>query len=157
MSVSSPPAGPVEWVALSFPGATLESGVAGPLAELVRAGTVRVLDAVVVHKAGDGTVTEGEIADETLDDGTVALDDGDGDVLELLSHNDLLSIAEGLENDTTTLVLVWENRWAAGFAQAVRTHGGTVLAHDRVAPADVAAALAATDTGAARTPEGITS
>jgi len=116
-----------------------------------------VLDAVVVHKAADGTVTEGEIADETLDDGSAALDDVDGDVLELLSHDDLLSIAEGLANDTTTLVLVWENLWATGFAQAVRTHGGTVLAHDRVAPADVAAALTATATGADRTPEGITS
>ena len=118
---------------------------------------MRVLDAVVVHKAADGTVTEGEIADETLDDGSAALDDVDGDVLELLSHDDLLSIAEGLENDTTTLVLVWENLWAADFARAVRTHGGIVLAHDRVAPADVAAALAATDTGADRAPEGITS
>ena len=159
MSVSSPPAGPVEWVALSFPGAALGSTVAGPLADLVRAGTVRVLDAVVVHKAADGTVTEGEIADETLDDGRAALDDvdGDGDVLELLSHDDLLSIAEGLANDTTTLVLVWENLWATDFARAVRTHGGTLLAHDRVAPADVAAALAATETGADRTPEGITS
>ncbi len=157
MSVSSPPAGPVEWVALSFPGAALGSTVAGPLTDLVRAGTVRVLVAVVVHKATDGTVTEGEIADETMDDGSAALDDVDGDVLELLSHDDLLSIAEGLDNDTTTLVLVWENLWAADFAQAVRTHGGTVLAHDRVAPADVAAALAATETGADRTPEGITS
>ena len=91
-----------------------------------------------MHKAADGTVTEGEIADETA-----AFDDVDGDVLELLSHDDLVSIAERLENDTTTLVLVWENRWAAGFAGAVRTHGGTVIAHDRVAAADVAAALAA--------------
>jgi hypothetical protein len=136
MPLTSPPVGPVEWVALSFPGPELASGVAAPLAELVGARTVRVLDAVVVHKAADGTVTEGEIADESA-----ALDDVDGDVLELLSHDDLLSIAETLRNDTTTLVLVWENLWAAGFAEAVRTHGGTVIAHDRVAPADVAAAL----------------
>ena len=139
---TSPPVGPVEWVALSFPGPVLGSGVAGPLAELVHAGTVRVLDAVVVHKAPDGSVTEGEIADEAGDDGIGALDDVDGDVLELLSHDDLRSIAERLENDTTTLVVVWENLWATAFADAVRTHGGTVLAHDRVAPAEVAAALA---------------
>ena len=42
-------------------------------------------------------------------------------MLELLSHDDLLSIAGASENDTTTLVLVWENLWAADFAQAVRT------------------------------------
>ena len=140
MPLTSPPSGPVEWVALSFPGPALGSDVSAPLAELVRAGTVRVLDAVVVHKAADGTVTEGEIADETA-----AFDDVDGDVLELLSHDDLRSIAERLKNDTTTLVLVWENLWATAFAEAVRTRGGSVLAHDRVAAADGAAALAAQD------------
>lgn len=142
MTLTSPPTGPVEWVALSFPGPVLGSGVSAPLAELVRAGTVRVLDAVVVHKAADGTVTEGEIADEAGDDGIGALDDVDGDVLELLSHDDLRSVAESLDNDTTTLVLVWENLWATAFADGVRAHGGSVIAHDRVAPADVAAALA---------------
>ena len=38
-------------------------------------------------------------------------------------------------------MLVWENLWASGFADAVRTHGGSVLAYDRVLPAAVAAAL----------------
>ena len=157
MPLTSPPAGPVEWVALSFPGAELGSGVAAPLAELVRAGTVRVLDAVVVHKGPDGTVTEGEIADEAGDDGSAALDDVDGDVLELLSHDDLVSIAERLENDTTTLVLVWENLCSATFAGAVRRHGGTVIAHDRVAAADVAAALQVAESGADRAQDGVAS
>ena len=157
MPLTSPPVGPVEWVALSFPGPDLGSGVAAPLAELVRAGTVRVLDAVVVHKGPDGTVTEGEIADEGGDNGIGTLDDVDGDVLELLSHDDLRSIAERLENDTTTLVLVWENLWAATFAGAVRTHGGTVIAHDRVAAADVAAALQVAESGADRAQDGVAS
>ena len=65
-------------------------------------------------------------------------------MLELLSHDDLEAIAESLQNDSTTLVLVWENLWASGFADAVRTHGGTVLAYDRVLPAAVATALAGT-------------
>jgi hypothetical protein len=134
--MTSPPHGPVEWVAITFPGTTLGAGVAAPLAELVDAKTVRLLDAAVVHKAADGTVTEGEPADETS-----AFDDVDGDVLELFSHDDLQAIAESLENDTTTLVLVWESLWASGFADAVRSHGGSVLAYDRVLPAAVAMAL----------------
>ena len=76
--------GPVEWVAITFPGTVLDAAVATPIAELVEAKTVRLLDAAVVHKAADGTVTEGELADETS-----AFDDVDGDVLELLSHDDL--------------------------------------------------------------------
>ena len=137
MPVTSPPAGPVEWVAITFPGPALGAGMAAPLSELVEARTVRVLDAVVVHKAADGTVTEGELADETS-----AFDPVEGEVLELVSHADLRTIAERLANDTTTLVLVWENLWAAGFADAVRAHGGSIVAHDRVPADDVARALA---------------
>jgi len=133
--MTSPPVGPVEWVAITFPGHVLGTAVAAPLADLVAAKTVRLLDAAVVHKAADGTVTDGELADETA-----GFDGVDGDVLELLSHDDLQAIAESLQDDTTTLVLVWENLWASGFADAVRAHGGRVLAYDRVLPAAVDAA-----------------
>lgn len=136
MPVTSPPTGPVEWVAITFPGEVLGSAVAAPLAGLVESKTVRVLDAAVVHKAADGTVTEAEIADETT-----AFDDVDGEVLELLSSGDLVAIADGIEPDTTTLVLVWENLWATAFAEAVRAQGGRVLAHDRITPQSVATAI----------------
>ena len=48
--------GPVEWVALTFPGTVLDPAVARPLGDRVAAGTVRVLDAVVVHKAQEAAV-----------------------------------------------------------------------------------------------------
>jgi hypothetical protein len=150
MAETTPAVGPVEWVALTFPGAVLDPTVARPLADLTAAGTVRVLDAVVVHKAPDGTVTEGELDDE----GAGAFDGVDGEVLELLSHDDLLSIAERLGPDTTTLVLIWENRWATGLAEAVRRQGGSVLAHDRVPPADVDRALRAVAAASAGASEG---
>jgi len=150
MPDTSPSTGPVEWVALTFPGTVLDPAVARPLGDLVAAGTVRVLDAVVVHKAPDGTVTEGELEDE----GAGAFDEIDGDVLELLSHHDLLTIAERLEPDSTTLVLIWENRWANGLAEAVRRRGGSVLAHDRVPPEDVGRALRAAGLEPAGAPDG---
>jgi Family of unknown function (DUF6325) len=140
MSATSPPGGlgPVEWVALTFPGTALDPAVAGPLAELVGSGTVRVLDAAVVHKDAAGDITETELEDE----GVPAFDDVDGEVLELLSADDLLSIAEALERDTTTLVVLWENVWARSFIEAVRGCGGTVLAHERVPRAAVERAMA---------------
>ncbi len=88
MPVTSPPAGPVEWVAITFPGSGLGPEVTAPLAGLVDTKTVRVLDAVVVRKAADGTISEVEI-----DAGASAFDRVDGEVLELLSHDDLLAIA----------------------------------------------------------------
>jgi CBS domain-containing protein len=139
MHAKPPPGGPVEWVALTFPGPKLASSVAAPLAELVRAGTVRILDAAVVHKDVDGEVTGTELEDE----GVAGFDDVDGEVLELLSDDDLLRIAEQLDYDTSTLVVIWENLWATAFADAVRESGGTLLAHDRIPAADVVQALQA--------------
>jgi hypothetical protein len=147
MPATSPPVGPVEWVALTFPGSTLDPAVVSPIADLVGAGSVRVLDAAVVHKDADGAVTGAELEDEGVQV-TAAFDAVDGEILELLSDDDLLAVAERLEDDSTTLVLVWENRWATAFAEAVRRAGGTVLAHDRVPRNDVERAVRAS------TPEG---
>jgi Family of unknown function (DUF6325) len=143
MHAEAPPGAPVEWVALTFPGPTLASSVAAPLADLVRAGTVRILDVAVVHKDADGVVTGTELDDE----GVAGFDDVDGEVLELLSHDDLVGIAERLDYDTSTLVVIWENLWATAFADAVRESGGTLLAHDRIPSEDVERALQALGSG----------
>src|SRR3712207_1955120 len=64
MSAPSTTMGPVEWIAIAFPGPRLADALAPALAELVRSGTVRLLDAVVVHASVDGTVTISELEDE---------------------------------------------------------------------------------------------
>ena len=127
--------GPVEWVAIAFPGAVLDPRIAPALARLVRSGTARLMDAVVVHRDVDGRVRIAEVED--------CLEEVDGDVLELLSDQDLVGLAAGLEPGTTALVLVWENLWAAGFATDVRGAGGMLLAHARVPHEDVVRALRA--------------
>jgi uncharacterized membrane protein len=131
--------GPVEWIAIAFPGPSLDPRIAPALAALVRSGTARLMDAVVVHRDAEGGVRIAEVAD----DGENGLEEVDGDVLELLSDEDLVGLGAGLEPGTTALVLVWENLWAAGFATDVRRAGGMLLAHDRVPHEDVERALRA--------------
>ncbi|MEU6698518.1 DUF6325 family protein [Pseudonocardia sp. NPDC046786] len=82
------PLGPVAWVAVEFDGDRLAPAVVGPLAELVDAGTVRLLDAAVVHKDAGGAVRGAEPTEAGVD-----FDAVDGDVLELLSDDDLDGIA----------------------------------------------------------------
>jgi Family of unknown function (DUF6325) len=120
--------GPVEWVALTFPALTLDPRVVPPLRDIVAPGDVRLLDAVVIHKDDDGVMTESELESEGLQ----AFESLDGDVLELLSDDDLIAIAASLAPGTTTLVLVWENRWAARFAEAIGQAGGELAAYDRI-------------------------
>lgn len=138
------PSGPVEWVAVEFDGDRLAPGVVAPLAELVDAGTVRLLDAAVVHKDAAGLVRSAELTEEGLD-----FDQVDGDVLELLSDDDLDGVAAELTPGSTTLVLVWESLWAARFAGAVRAASGRLIAHDRIPAERVTRALAALDTAGA--------
>jgi hypothetical protein len=131
------PDGPVEWVALTFPGRAVDPRVVPPLREIVDTGQVRLLDAAVIHVDDDGAMSESEVED----DGVPGFEGLDGDVLELLSDDDFLAIATGLEPGSTTLVLVWENRWAGRFAGSVRLAGGQLAMHDRVPHDRVVAAL----------------
>ena len=93
------------------------------------------MDAVVVHRDVDGGVRIAEVED--------GLEEVDGDVLELLSEQDLVALAVDQEPGTTALVLVWENLWAARFAADVRRAGGILQAHGRVPHEDVDRALRA--------------
>jgi hypothetical protein len=130
-------AGPVEWVALTFPGPALDPRVVPPLRDIVQPGHVRLLDAAVIHKDADGVMTESELETE----GVAAFDDLDGDVLQFLNEDDLIAIAASLAPGTTTLVLVWENRWAADLAEAIRQVGGELSAYDRIPWARAEAAM----------------
>ena len=46
-------------------------------------------------------------------------------------------------------MIMYENRWAAPFAAAVRRNGGVLLDNQRIPHADVVAALDATESSAA--------
>ena len=136
---ASSPLGPVEWIVIVFPGPALDPRIAPALASLVRSGTARLMDAVVVHRDLDGRVRIAEVED----DGEGGLEEVDGDVLELLSDEDLAGLAADQQPGTTALVLVWENLWAAGFATDVRRAGGILKAYGWVPQEDVERALRA--------------
>lgn len=132
--------GPVEWVALAFPGDTVDPAVVPAMARLVEAGTVRILDLVIVSHSDSGEVRVSEY-DEAPEPLRSALDVLDGDVLDLVGEVDLPVIAAELAPGSTALVVVWESRWAAELAQAVVAAGGELFTHDRIPRDTVLAAL----------------
>ncbi len=110
--------------------------------DLSAAGTVRLLDAIFVHKAEDGTVTLAEITD--IDgDGIPDLVALQGDIPGLIGEDDATSVIGEMPNDSAILMLAWENTWAIRTAAAIRANGGTLVAMERIAAADVEAVLAA--------------
>jgi uncharacterized membrane protein len=138
--------GPVEWVAIAFPGDEVGGGVVDALARLADSGVVHIVDLLIVRKDAAGTVTASELDD--LDGAALAaLDALDGDVLALLGEDDIPVVGAELAPGTTALVVLWENLWAARFAGAVRDAGGVLLAHDRIPYDAVEEALAAAGAG----------
>jgi hypothetical protein len=123
--------GPVDYLVVEFPaGASHFTGeMASELAALVEAGTIRVLDVLILQKDSDGSVEAFELNDFAAVDDVRALE---GELAEILAADDVEHLAAAMEPGATAGVLVWENRWAAPFASAARRSGGQLVASGRI-------------------------
>jgi uncharacterized protein DUF6325 len=140
--------GPIDIVVIGYPADAPMTGEAAPLLlDLVERGIIRVLDVLFVMQNEDGTVSGFEATD--LDEKSV----GDFKIFEgassgLLGEEDAATTAEALEPGTAAVVIVYENRWAAPFAAAVRRNGGILIENQRIPAQDLVAALDAAESAA---------
>ena len=126
--------GPIDYLALEFPGARLTGEGMAELVRLVDAGVIRVLDMRGLVRDADGTVTAVAITD--LDgDGTLDLAIFEGVESDLLDEEDLAAAADLVQPGNAVAVLVYENTWAGPFVSAMRRAGAEVVASVRL-PAD---------------------
>ena len=134
--------GPVDWLVVEFPGSRFKGEIAPALDELVEAGTIRVLDLVLIKKAEDGSVDLFEISDldESELGGIVAYET---ELATLLAAEDVEAVAAAVEPGSSAALLVWENTWAAPFASAVRRAGGQLVANGRIPVQAILAAIEA--------------
>jgi hypothetical protein len=65
--------------------------------------------------------------------------------VDLLSEADLADLADALMPETSAMVVVWENCWAARFAASVRGSHGRVAMLERIPHENVERALTALD------------
>lgn len=136
------PLGPVEYILIAFPGNKFSGRIVPALRELVESGTIHIIDLLFIKKDADGNVLTVELG--ALDpEESAAFDELDGDVDGLLSADDIVLAAADLPLNSSAALLVWENVWAARFADAVRAADGQVIANERVPHALVEAALQA--------------
>ena len=137
--------GPVDVVVIGFPAGAPMTGEAVPLVlDLVDRGIIRVLDALVVYKEADGTFSGFE-ATGLEANGLGALREFEGASTGLLGDADAQLAAEELEPGTAAVLLVYENRWAAPFAAAVRRNGGVLIDNQRIPMQALADALDAVE------------
>jgi len=123
--------GPVDYVVVEFPaGAQNFTGeMAAELVKLVEAGTIRIIDVLILDKNEDGSVDVIELSDvEQLGE----LESIEAELAELLAADDVAHLAAAMQPGSTAGVLIWENLWAAPFASAARRAGGQLIADGRI-------------------------
>jgi uncharacterized membrane protein len=133
--------GPVEYIVIAFPGNEFKGEIAPALEALVKDGIIDIIDFAFVYKdaAGDVAILELEQEGGAIFEAFEALSANRGGII---SEDDLRKVAEALEPNSSAMMCVWEDVWAARFADAALNAGGIVVDLQRIPAAAVEAALA---------------
>ena len=130
--------GPVDYVVIEWPGKQPTGEAMPMLVDLAERGTIRILDVALLAKDEDGTVVGLDLEDLG---GQSEFEAFAGAASGLLGDDDLEEAARVLNPGTSAAVLVWENRWAAPVATALRKSGGQLIASGRIPIQAMVAAL----------------
>jgi hypothetical protein len=135
--------GPIDYVVLEWP-AQQPTGEVGPMIiDLVDRGIIRILDIAFMAKGEDGSVAALDLG--AVNGGGTGFEEFEGASSGLLGQDDLEEAAAVLEPGTSAAVLVWENRWAAPIAVALRKSGGQLVASGRIPVQAILASLDAVE------------
>ena len=139
--------GPIDYVVIEWPPGKQPSGEGAPIVvDLVEKGIIRVLDVAFITKGEDGSIAGIDIKDLGQDSEELLLFEGASS--GLLSEEDKTEAGEALEPGASAALLVYENRWAAPFAVAMRRSGAQLVANGRIPVQAVIAALEAAEEAA---------
>jgi Family of unknown function (DUF6325) len=132
--------GPIDYAVLEWGSDRVPTGAAAQIVSLVDRGLIRILDAAFIAKEDDGIVT-------AVDLGSLeAFGQFQGASSGLLDQGDLEAAGEVLEPGSMAAVLIWENRWLAPVAVALRESGAQLVANGRIPVQAIIAALEAAET-----------
>ena len=123
--------GPVEYMVVAFSDDAFQGEIGPALADLVQAGTIRVIDLAFAGKDENGEVTTFEMMD--LDPGVrEGLENLGFEVNGLFNEEDLLAAADELDPGSSAALLLWEDVWAREVAAAMRNAGGEIYDFGRI-------------------------
>ena len=133
--------GPIDYLVVEFPGSRMSGEGLPLLVDLVDRGIIRILDLVFIRKLPDGAVVRLELTGPRAD-GPADLSVFEGASSGLLDQEDIDAAAGAIQPGSTAGLIIYENRWAAPLATALRRGGAQLVAGGRI---PVQALLAALD------------
>jgi hypothetical protein len=123
--------GPIDFLAVEFPGSEFKGEILADLLELVQAGTIRIIDLVAIVKDREGNVTVRELKELNPHDIRI-LDPLKVEVTSMITRNDIDHIAAGLANNSAAGLLLIENLWALKTKQAMLDRNARLLMFERI-------------------------
>jgi hypothetical protein len=132
--------GAIDWFLLEAQGKEISGALVPPLLDLVDKRLIRIIDALVLVKRGEGdfdALTTSDLDAEQVGDlGELA-----GASSGLLSDDDAAAAAAVMQDNSIGLLMVYENLWSVPFAVAAREAGGQLVAQGHIPTQAVVAAL----------------
>ncbi len=153
--------GPVQLIVLGFEQPTFRGEVLAELDRLKTNDTVRVIDALAVHKDADGEIAileRSDLSDEDAQEfgatvgaliglgasgeagmvaGALAGADAASEGIDVFSADAAWDVVEDLPKDSAAAILLIEHRWAIPLRDAVARAGGFPVASDMISPLDL--------------------
>jgi hypothetical protein len=127
MTTNEDALGPISYLVVEFPGSKMTGEGLPALVDLVDRGLIRILDLTFVTRNEDGSIVGMELTD--LDgDGSIDLAVFEGVSSGLLDESDRAEAAAALEPGSSAGILLFENRWAVPFVQALRNSDAQLIA-----------------------------
>ena len=132
--------GAIDWLLIEAHDKAPRGELIPPLLDLVDRRLIRIIDALVLVKRGDGdfdALTTSDLDTELVGNlGALA-----GASSGLLSSDDAAEAAAAMTPNSIGLLIVYENLWSLPFAVATRKAGGQLIAQGHIPTQAIVAAL----------------
>ena len=153
--------GPVQLIVLGFDHPNFHGEIIQELERLRESDTVRVIDALAVHKDADGQMEVAHLSNLTLDEavelgskvgaliglgiegedgleaGAVAGAEAAADGIQVFSDEEAWDVLEDIPNDSAAALLLLEHHWAVPLRDAIARAGGVRLSDGFISPLDL--------------------
>jgi len=122
--------GPVEVIAVGFPGSQFNGAILPELQKLVDGGVITIIDGLLARKDETGAVALVELGESEDEAGRLGLlaERIDG----LVSDEDVAELTADLAPGSSAAILVYENTWMKPLRDAIVDSEGVLLSNVRV-------------------------
>ena len=155
--------GPVQLIVLGFEHPEFHGEIIAELERLRESDTVRVIDALAVHKDADGEIEVAHLSNLTTDEaielgskvgaliglgiegeegmvaGAEAGAEAAADGVSVFSDDDAWDVLEDIPNDSAAALILLEHHWAVPLRDAIARAGGFRLSDGFISPLDLVA------------------